>query len=69
MVEVQDKITDYQLELLKGFKFIHEKKQFEEIKSLISYYLESKLDEAITNKENNEKYNAEIYEKWLSQNS
>jgi hypothetical protein len=68
MATVLEPISEYQLELLKSFKFIHEKKQLDEIKSIINFYLEFKLDNAISKKEESENYTTEIYEMWLNSN-
>ena len=63
------KLNDAQLNLIKSFKYLHNKKQISEIDSLINFYLEKKLDEAITKAENQKNYNADIYEQWLTAQS
>jgi hypothetical protein len=37
-----------------------------EIDSLINFYLEQKLDEAIIKAESDRNYSADIYERWLN---
>jgi hypothetical protein len=69
MVNTKNKISTYQLELLRSFKFIQKQHQLDEIKSLLTFYWEAKLDQAITEKENKENFTAEVYEKWLSNKS
>jgi hypothetical protein len=68
MAVISDNINEFQLDLLKGFKFIQEKKQLDEIKELLNFYLEKKLEIAISNKEKEANYTAAIYEKWLASN-
>jgi hypothetical protein len=63
----QRKLNTLQLNLLKSFQYIQSSKKIEEIDSLINFYLEKKLDEAIENAENEKKYTAKIYEEWLTE--
>jgi hypothetical protein len=65
MINTENKISSHQLELLKSFKFIQQQKQLDEIKSLVTFYLDQKLDQAILEKEHKENFTAEVYEKWL----
>ena len=62
----QNKLNLAQLNLIKSFQFLRSEKQIGEIDSLINFYLEKKLDEAIAKTEARKDYNAEIYEQWLS---
>ncbi|MBE2290742.1 MAG: hypothetical protein IAE95_14405 [Chitinophagaceae bacterium] len=61
-----DKLTDAQLNLIKSFRFLKDKQELKEIDSLINFYLERKLDEAIDKVESDRKYSAEVYESWLN---
>ncbi len=51
---------------IKSFKYLHNEKELNEIDSLINFYLEKKLDEAITKVESQRNYTAAIYEQWLN---
>lgn len=61
-----DKLTDAQLNLIKSFRFLRDEQELKEIDSLINFYLERKLDEAIDKVESERNYSAEIYESWLN---
>jgi hypothetical protein len=61
-----DKLTDAQLNLIKSFRFLRDEQELKEIDSLINFYLERKLDEAIDKVESERNYSAEIYESWLT---
>ena len=63
---IHNKLSPAQLSLLKSFKYLHNEQQLKEIDSLINFYLEKKLDEAITKAETQNNYNASIYEQWLN---
>jgi len=60
-----NKLNEAQLNLIKSFMFLNDEKEIREIDSLINYYLEQKLDEAIENVELERNYSASIYEAWL----
>ena len=62
----QNKLNSVQLNLIKSFQYLHNERQISEIDSLINFYLEKKLDEAITKVESQKKYTEEIYEQWLN---
>ena len=67
------KLNNTQLNLIRSFRYLHNEKQLNEIDSLINFYLEKKLDDAINKAESQHNYNAAIYDEWLngpkSQNS
>jgi hypothetical protein len=60
-------LTSIQQKLIRTFEHLHNEKQLNEIDSLINFYFESKLDEAITKAEKENNYSAATYEKWLTQ--
>ena len=64
MISANKKITEMQLELLKGFRHITDAKQINEIKSLLNFYFRQKLDASIDKEESKKNYIEEIYEKW-----
>ena len=61
-----NKLNIVQMNLIKSFQFLRNEKQLNEIDSLINFYLEKKLDDAITIAESKNNYNAAIYEEWLN---
>ena len=61
-----NKLNASQLNLIKSFQFLHNEKQLKEIDSLINFYLEKKLDDAIEKAELQNHYSASIYEQWLN---
>lgn len=61
-----DKLTDAQLNLIKSFRYLRNEQELKEIDSLINFYLEKKLDDAIGRVESQRNYNAEVYESWLN---
>ncbi len=63
----QSKLNTAQLNLIKSFKYLHNEKEISEIDSLVNFYLEKKLDEAIATAEAKNNYNAAIYEQWLNE--
>ena len=63
---LNNRLNEAQLQLIKSFKYLHNAKEINEIDSLINFYLERKLDEAIVKKEAQSEYNAAIYEAWLN---
>jgi hypothetical protein len=69
MLTHQKKLNDLQINLLKSFQYIDTQDRIEEINSLINFYLEKKLDEAIDNEETKRNYTAEIYNEWLLTNT
>ncbi len=60
-----NKLNNLQLNMLKSFQYIDSKEKLQEIDSLINFYLEKKLDEAIEKEEAKRSYTAEIYNEWL----
>ena len=62
----QNKLNSVQLNLIKTFQYLHNERQISEIDSLIDFYLEKKLDDAITKMEFQNGYTEEIYEQWLN---
>lgn len=63
-----DNLSNLQLQLLKSLKYIKDKKQLLEIKSLLRYYFTQQLNAAIEEVEAEKNYSAEIYEGWLKAN-
>ena len=64
---IHHKLSSAQLNLIKSFQYLHSEKQINEIDSLVNFYLEKKLDAAITRVETQKNYTAAIYEQWLSE--
>ena len=62
------KLTNLQLELLKGLRHIATEKQLKEIRSLLRFYFAQQLDEAIEKEEAKRNYSADVYKSWLKQN-
>ena len=62
----QNKLNNAQLNLIKSFQYLRDEQQISEIDSLVNFYLEKKIDEAITKVESQKKYNEAIYEQWLT---
>ena len=62
----QNKLNAVQLNLIKSFQYLRNDKEISEIDSLINFYLEKKLDDAITKVESQKKYNEDVYEQWLN---
>jgi hypothetical protein len=62
----QNKLNSAQLNLIKSFQFLRDEQQISEIDSLINFYLEKKLDDAISKVEFQNNYTEEIYEEWLN---
>ena len=60
-----NKLNEAQVNLIKSFQYLHSETEISEIDSLINFYLEKKLDEAITKAESKNNYSATIYEQWL----
>lgn len=60
-----NKLNNAQLNLIRSFKYLHNEKKLSEIDSLINFYLEKKLDEAIIKAESENNYTAAIYDQWL----
>ncbi|MCD6013868.1 MAG: hypothetical protein K0Q79_3730 [Flavipsychrobacter sp.] len=63
------KLNTAQLDLIKSFKYLQSEKKLHEINSLINFYLERKLDDAIEKVESERNYNALVYEQWLKEKS
>jgi hypothetical protein len=63
------KLNEAQLNMLKSLMFLNDEKEIQEIDSLINFYLEMKLDEAIERVEHEKGYSATIYEQWLADNN
>ena len=61
-----DKLNKLQLSLLKSLQYINSENKVQELESLINYYLERKLDEAIESAEAKNNFNAAVYESWLA---
>ncbi len=68
IAENKNSLTNLQLELLKSLKYMASEKQVKEVRSLLRYYFAQQLNDAIDKAENEKKYTAEIYEKWLRAN-
>lgn len=66
MQQANDKLSSAQLNIIKTFRYLHDEQELKEIDSLINFYLEKKLDEAITKVESEKNYDAAIYEAWLN---
>ena len=66
MVEVNNNITQQQLELLKSFKYIVNETQVNEVKELLHLYFKHKLDAAIDNAEEKNNYSQRVYDEWLN---
>ena len=62
---VSSKMSNLQLELLKSFRFIADEEQVKEVKSLLNFYFQQKLDDAINEEENKRNYSSSVYQKWL----
>jgi hypothetical protein len=62
----QNNLNSIQLKLIRTFEFLHSEKQLNEIDSLINFYFEQKLDDAITKAEKINNYTAPVYEEWLN---
>ena len=56
-----------QQNLIRTFEFLHNEQQLVELNSLINFYFEKKLDDAIKKAEKYNNYTAEIYEEWLKE--
>ena len=67
MEQANNKLNIVQMNLIKSFQFIHDEKQLQEIDSLLKFYLEKKLDEAIDRAESKNNYTAEVYNEWLNE--
>jgi len=65
-IGLSSKLNDAQLNLIKSFRFLRNEQELKEIDSLINFYLEKKLDEAIVKVETERNYTVSIYEAWLS---
>lgn len=63
---LNNRLNDAQLNLIKSFRYLHNEQELKEIDSLINFYLEKKLDEAIEKVESERNYTASIYEAWLT---
>lgn len=61
-----NKFNKAQLNLIRSFQYLHSEKELNEIDSLLNFYLEKKLDEAILKAESKNNYTAEVYEQWLN---
>jgi hypothetical protein len=64
-----NKLNDAQINLIKSFRFLRNEQELKEIDSLINFYLEKKLDDAIEKVESEQNYTASIYEAWLKNDS
>ena len=62
-------LNSVQLKLIRTFEHLHNEKQLNEIDSLINFYFEKKLEEAIIKAEKENNYTAAIYEEWLNEHS
>jgi hypothetical protein len=69
MQQANEKLSIAQLNLIKTFRYLHNEQELKEIDSLINFYLEKKLDEAIAKAESEKNYDAAIYEAWLNSNA
>ena len=63
----QHKLNAVQLNLIKSFQYLHNDQQISEIDSLINFYLEKKLDDAICKEESQKQFTEEIYEQLLNE--
>ena len=61
-----NKLNNAQLNLIKSFQYLRNEKEIEEIDSLVNFYLEKKLDDAIEQVELQNNYSADVYEQWLN---
>ena len=59
-------LNTVQQKLIRTFEHLHNEKQLNEIDSLINFYFETKLDQAITKAEKENNYSAAIYDDWLN---
>ena len=60
-----EKLNNAQLNLIKSFRFLKDEQELSEIDALINFYLERKLDDAISSVEEARSYTPEVYEQWL----
>ena len=60
-----EKLNNAQLNLIKSFRFLKDEQELREIDALINFYLERKLDDAISSVEEDRSYTPEVYEQWL----
>lgn len=60
-----DKLNDAQINLIKSFRFLKDEQELREIDALINFYLEKRLDDAISRIEKERSYTSDIYELWL----
>ena len=60
-------LNSIQMKLIRTFEYLHNEKQLNEIDSLINFYFEKKLDEAIVKAETENNYTAAIYDEWLNE--
>lgn len=65
-IPTQNKLNNAQLNLIKSFQYLRNEVEINEIDSLINFYLEKKLDDAIIIAESKNNYTAEVYEQWLN---
>ena len=65
-LSANDKLNSAQLNLMRAFQFLRNEQEIKEIDSLVNFYLEKKLDEAIEKAESSQNYTVEIYEQWLN---
>jgi hypothetical protein len=61
----QKKLNELQISLLKSFQCLDAKEKIEEIDSLMNFYLEKKLNEAIDFEEAKQNYTADTNNEWL----
>ena len=61
-----NKLNEVQLNLIRSFTYLRNEQEIKEIESLINFYLEKKLDAAITKAETNNNYSHVVYEEWLN---
>ena len=66
-LSIDQRLTEQQLELLKSFKYLRNEKSINDVRELLSFYYEHKLDAAIDKAEAERNYTKEIYETWLNQ--
>ena len=55
-----EKLNNAQLNLIKSFRFLKDEQELSEIDALINFYLERKLDDAISSVEEDRSYTPEV---------
>jgi hypothetical protein len=66
MLTIQEgRLNQLQLDLLKSLRHVTDEQQAQEIKSLLNFYFEKKLELLIEKKEKEAGYTQAVYEQWL----